>query len=361
MTIVEPMLFVAPTEKMAETAAQIVSEMGVSLPIIVVSKVSDAQDMLGRYPDINIYISRGGVAEVLSELSGKTVIEIKANTSDLFAAIQQLADLGINKIGVVAQRSSLNDDSVQDFKLFGAEIYMRPWHEEKEIKALIEQLAGQGVKGIVGTRTAIEVAKTFRIPGETLDTGPAAMKQAVKDAIKIARAQECERLREQDKARQIKQYVGEIYAAIEQAVAAVEEMSASSQELSAASQQTAEIASITAQEVNNTTEILQIIKRVSQQTNLLGLNAAIEAARVGEQGRGFSVVASEVRKLAEESSNSVGNINVMINRFRDSVERVRKNVEKTNEITQEQAKATQEITRMIEDIQLIGQKLMNMA
>lgn len=357
----EPILFVAPTEKMAETAAQIAFEMGVSLPIIVVSKVSGAKDMVGKYPDTNIYISRGGLAEVLSELPGKTVIEIRATSSDLFGAIQRVSDLGVNKIGVVAQRSSMNDDSVQDFKFFDAEIYMRPWHEEKEIKPLLEQLARQDVKGIVGTRTAVEVAKTSGLPGETLDTGPAAMKQAIKEALKIAKAQESERLREQDKSRKIKQYVGEIYAAIEQAVAAVEEMSASSQELSAASQQTADIASIAAQEVNSTTEILQIIKRVSQQTNLLGLNASIEAARVGEAGRGFSVVASEVRKLAEESGNSVSNINVMINKFRDSVERVRRNVEQTNEITQEQAKAAQEINRMIEDIQLIGQKLIKMA
>ena len=102
---------------------------------------------------------------------------------------------------------------------------------------------------------------------------------------------------------------------------------------------------------SNIQDIVKTISSIAEQTNLLALNAAIEAARAGEAGRGFAVVADEIRKLAEESRTATSEIGSILENIGDGIEGSSQLVFKTNDSVNQMAHSAEDIIKSFEKLQ----------
>ncbi|MDK2985119.1 MAG: hypothetical protein PWQ96_761 [Clostridia bacterium] len=141
----------------------------------------------------------------------------------------------------------------------------------------------------------------------------------------------------------------------------VQQLGAEAEELSATSQELLSTSHETNQQVKNTDNILQVIRKVADQTNLIGLNAAIEAARVGEQGRGFTVVAEEVRKLATSTSDSTDQIEEIITGIQQAVGQINTGVEQVAQVTGGQAEGISNLGSAVEELKALSENLVAIA
>lgn len=140
--------------------------------------------------------------------------------------------------------------------------------------------------------------------------------------------------------------------AVEKGLVEMESLSNATEKSSQAIQDIYRIILETNDSSNKIGQASELIASIAEQTNLLALNAAIEAARAGEAGRGFAVVADEIRKLAEQSANSTMDIDNMVKDLQSNADAAVETMERVNQLVAEQTnrlKVSREQYLLIED------------
>lgn len=146
----------------------------------------------------------------------------------------------------------------------------------------------------------------------------------------------------------------EISAAMQETAASVSEISVSQDNL----HKELKVVKKDSEEIK---KIIAFIKQVAEETKMLGLNAAIEAARAGDSGRGFGVVAEEIRKLSNESKETVEKIKDLLTQIDKSTANTINQSDLTLSNTQQVAAATQEVNASIEEMTALAGELDSVA
>jgi transcriptional regulator of acetoin/glycerol metabolism len=159
----------------------------------------------------------------------------------------------------------------------------------------------------------------------------------------------------------MKQMAGNLLDNVNLLAATTQEISAQTQEIAATSRTLAQVATESQARVQETDQVLGLIRHVTNETNLLGLNAAIEAARVGDQGRGFGVVAGEIRKLATTSAESVKKIEAIVKGIKTDGSTMYEQVNDTQEAINQIALAVTQVAQTIQDVSVMVGRLDDLA
>ncbi|MEK5233153.1 methyl-accepting chemotaxis protein [Lysinibacillus sp. FSL K6-0232] len=157
-----------------------------------------------------------------------------------------------------------------------------------------------------------------------------------------------------DAQEKVESFMDNLQATIQELQLKVHTIAAHSEELSATSETITEKSRHALENSSRSNEITDFIKTISRQTNLLGLNASIEAARAGQYGAGFNIVAQEVRKLSNETATATEQIETSLKTITSNVQALMESMEQIESASNEQAELVQQFSEAIETLSEIS-------
>ncbi|MBP2111282.1 methyl-accepting chemotaxis protein [Paenibacillus silagei] len=165
-------------------------------------------------------------------------------------------------------------------------------------------------------------------------------------------------INKEDTIRRVNLQMEGLLTAINEIVHGIVSVTEQAQDIAEVQEQSYKAAVDVKEKTNETKEITKFISEVSNQTSLLGLNASIEAAHAGEYGRGFSIVASEVRKLADHSKMASNNIEKTTQEMNDRIDHIISTINGMSSLTEAQAALTQEVNASVEEVSRMSEELL---
>ena len=160
---------------------------------------------------------------------------------------------------------------------------------------------------------------------------------------------------------QLVEIAEQVAASSEQVSASCQELNSSVETLDQTQQELVEMARASQGYLKKTDEIVKIIDKVASQTNLLGINAAIEAARSGEHGKGFTVVADNIQELSDKTSNSTQEVTETLREIKKFFEEIDQYISRTQKTGEKLSGSIQEITASMEENTFVSEKLLSIS
>jgi len=166
-------------------------------------------------------------------------------------------------------------------------------------------------------------------------------------------------LRNTEKENSVRNISKTLMLSLEETNSTIEEIAVSASGLSDNLNEIIEKTKKTQNDINKSSEVVSLIQNISRQTHMLALNASIESARAGEFGKGFSVVANEMKKLASMSGEHSKTISTYLTEMKNSINAILNSIQNLGEIATNQAESIEETSAALEQISRDSQILVD--